>query len=263
LVRSAAESAPGQQVRGLTHSDLELTDSVTVMARFKHERPRAVIHCAALSQSTACQANPALARRVNVEATALLAELAADIPLIFFSTDLVFDGRSGQYTESAQVNPLSVYAETKVEAERVVLQNPRHTVVRTSLNGGPSPSGIRGFDEQIRHAWEKSQTLRLFTDEFRSPIPASITARAVWELLAMNRPGVYHIAGAERMSRWQIGQLLASLWPDIKPKMEATSLKEYSGAPRSPDTSLNCDKVQRLLSFPLPRFSEWVTSRPG
>jgi len=263
LVRTAAENAPGPQVRRLTHSDLELTDSVAVIARFKRERPRAVIHCAALSQSTACQANPALARRVNVEVTSFLAELAAAIPFIFFSTDLVFDGRSGQYEESDKVNPLSVYAETKVEAERVVLQNPQHTVVRTSLNGGPSPSGIRGFDEQVRHAWENGQTLRLFTDEFRSPIPASITARAVWELLATNRPGVYHVAGVERMSRWQIGQLLASLWPDIKPKMEATSLKEYSGAPRPPDTSLNCDKVQRLLSFPLPRFSQWVTQGPA
>ncbi len=258
LVQTANMRPPGVPVVGLTRDELDLTDASAVRAAFRRQNPQLIIHCAALSRSPECQANPALAHRINVEATALLAELAAEIPFFFFSSDLVFDGRAGNYDEAAAVNPLSVYAETKVAAERIVLANPRHSVVRTSLNCGQSPSGERGFDEQLCHAWKAGRTLRLFTDEFRSPIPAAVTARAVWELVAQQKPGLYHIAGHERLSRWQIGQLFAQRHPELNPQIEPASLKEYSGAPRPPDTSLNCAKVQHLLSFTLPGLTEWL-----
>ena len=99
-------------------------------------------------------------------------------------------------------------------------------------------------------------------DEFRSPIAAEITARAVWELAALNRPGLYHIAGSERLSRWEIGQLVAVRWPQLHPKIEQASLTEYEGAARAPDTSLNCSKVQHLLSFSLPGLSHWLADNP-
>ena len=226
------------------------------------QAPQLVIHCAALSRSPACEANPALARQLNVDVTALLAELAADIPLLFLSSDLVFDGRKGNYDETAPGNPLGVYAETKAAAEQIILANPRHTVVRTSLNGGISPTRDRGFNEQMRLAWQAGQRMKLFTDEFRSPIPAEVTARAIWELAAPSRPGLYHVAGSERLSRWEIGQLLAARWPQLKPRIEPGSLREYSGAPRAPDTSLNCAKAQKLLSFPLPGLTEWLAAQP-
>jgi len=256
------QSAPGLNIIGLTRGQLDLTAFSDVRRVFREQNPRLIIHCAAISQSAVCQTNPALARKVNVEVTALLAEIAADIPFIFFSTDLVFDGRQGNYDEAAAVNPLGIYAETKAAAEKIVLANPRHTVIRTSLNGGISPAGNRGFNEELRRAWQESRVLRLFTDEFRSPIPAAVTARAVWEIAALNRPGLYHLAGSERLSRWQIGQLIAARWPQLKPRIEAASLKEYTGAPRPPDCSLNSAKIQTLLSFPLPGLTHWLDENP-
>jgi dTDP-4-dehydrorhamnose reductase len=267
-IRNTAEDSPARRqrsqicVRGLTRADLDLADFDAVRRAFRSDAPQLVIHCAALSKSPECQKNPGLARKLNVEVTALLAELAADIPFIFFSTDLVFDGRTGNYDESAAVNPLSVYAETKAVAEKIVLANPRHTVIRTSLNGGTSPAGDRGFNEQLRQAFTDGQTVKLFTDEFRNPIPAVVTARAAWELAARNKPGLNHVAGSERLSRWELGSLIAARWPRLKPKLEAGSLKEYRGAPRAPDTSLNCAKVRKLLSFPLPALTEWLAARP-
>src|SRR5437867_1452164 len=240
LVRAAAARAPAWRVRPLTRQELDLTDFEAVRERFQQERPALVIHCAALSKTPDCQANPPLARRLNVEVIAHLADLAQEIPLVFFSSDLVFDGRAGNYDESAPVNPLTVYAQTKVAAEQIVLANPRHTVVRTSLNAGASLTGDRSFNEQMVSAMRTGQTLKLFTDEFRSPIPAEVTARAVWELVARNQPGLYHLAGAERLSRFQIGQLLAARHPKLNPKIQPASLKDYQGAPRAPDTSLNC-----------------------
>jgi dTDP-4-dehydrorhamnose reductase len=263
LVSTAKQSAPGWHVRPLVRSHLDLADHQKVDALFRQERPHAVFHCAALSKSPDCQADPALARKLNVDLTRHLCELARDIPFIFFSSDLVFDGRTGNYTETSPVNPLSIYAETKVAAEQIVLSNPRHVVIRTSLNGGNSPSGDRGFNEQLRNAWQTGQTLRLFTDEFRCPIHAEVTARATWELLEKNQPGLFHVAGSERLSRWQIGRLLAPRWSELNPSMIATSLKEYQGAPRAPDTSLNCAKAQKLLSFQIPGLSDWLAAHPN
>jgi dTDP-4-dehydrorhamnose reductase len=262
LTRSAPTHAPEWQVIGLTRHQFDLTDLASLRSAFQQQQPQLILHCAALSKSQACQANPPLARQLNVDVTRHLADLAADIPFFFFSTDLVFDGRQGHYDEAAPVNPLGVYAETKVAAEQIVLANPRHTVIRTSLNGGTSPTGDRGFNEEIRRAWQAGRTLDLFTDEFRCPVAASETARAVWELVARNQPGLYHVAGSERLSRWQIGQLLAARWPQLHPKMVAGLLKNYQGSPRSPDTSLDCAKAQKLLSFSLPGLSGWLKQNP-
>jgi len=259
---SALGGLPLWRTRGLARQDLDLGDFRAVEGQFKRDRPALVIHCAALTKTGECQAEPGRARRLNVDVTARLAELASDIRFIFFSTDLVFDGRSGHYDETARVNPLSTYAETKVAAENIVLANPRHTVVRTSLNGGVSRTGDRGFNELLRRAWQKGQMLDLYTDEFRSPVAAKVTARAVWELAAANQPGLYHVAGSERLSRWEIGQALAKRWPQLKPNLRAASLKEYQGAPRAPDTSLNCAKAQRLLSFSLPGLTDWLAANP-
>lgn len=262
LVQAAPQFAPGWEVRGLTRDQLELTDFAAVARAFREDAPSLVIHCAALSKSPACQADPALARRLNVEVTTCLTQLAADIPLIFFSTDLIFDGRKGNYTETDSPNPLSVYGETKVAAEAVVLRNPRHAVVRTSLNGGTSPTGDRGFNEEMRRMFRAGQVLNLFTDEFRNPLPALVTARAVWELSALGVTGIYHIAGREKLSRWEIGRLVAARCPELQPQLRAGSLKEYRGAPRAPDTTLDCTKAQQRLSFPLPGLAGWLTSHP-
>ena len=262
LVQTAPRFAPSRRVHRLIRAELDLLDFDAVERLFETETPKLVIHCAALTHTPTCQQHPDRARQLNVDVTARLAEIAEDIPLILFSTDLVFDGRTGHYDESAPVNPLNLYAQTKAEAEKIVLANPRHTVVRTSLNGGTSPTGDRGFNEQLRRAFAAGQKLRLFTDEFRSPIAAVETARAVWELAAKNQAGLYHVAGAERLSRWQIGQLIAARCPLLEPRIEPASVANYGGEPRAPDTSLNCRRAQQLLSFPLPRLSEWLTGHP-
>jgi dTDP-4-dehydrorhamnose reductase len=262
LARNAAGLAPGWQIAALTREQLELTDFEAVTRAFISQNPSLIIHCAALSRSSACQENPALAELVNVSVTRHLCELAGEIPFILFSTDLVFDGRQGNYIETDSPNPLSVYAETKMRAEQVVLKNPRHTVIRTSLNTGVSPTGDRSFTEVMRRAWERGEKLKLFTDEFRAPIPAVVTARAVWELARQNKPGLYHLAGREQLSRWEIGQLLARRWPEVSAKMEQASIKDFAGPTRPADTSLNCVKIQALLSFRLPALSEWLRNNP-
>jgi dTDP-4-dehydrorhamnose reductase len=258
LTLSAPQYAPTLRARPLARGDLDLTRFDDVARLFEAEHPSAVIHCAALSRNPDCEANPALARRINVEATAHLAELAAAIPFIFFSTDLVFDGEKGCYREDDPLNPLSVYGETKANAEQAVRQNPLHAIVRISLTGGISPKGDRGFNEEMKNAWRAGKTLNLFTDEFRCPAPATIVARAIWDLLQKGAAGVFHLCGAEKLSRYEIGRLLAEAHPELRAKIQPGSRNEYQGPPRPRDTSMDCSKIQRLLSFPPPRFSEWL-----
>ncbi len=264
LVQTAARRVPQWRIRALTRADCDLLDFAAVEHEFKKDRPRLVIHCAAITLVSDVQKDPALARRVNYETTKFLAELTAASRLVFFSTDLVFDGRKGDYVETDPVNPLTYYGETKAAAEEIVRQNPRHLVVRTSINGGVSASGRRAFNEQLRAALQGSgQGMTLFTDEFRCPIPAGETARAVWDLVEKQCAGLYHVAGAEKLSRWQIGELLVRRWPEVKVKIQSGSAKDFAGPPRALDTSLNIARVQQVLSEPLPGLSAWLTANPN
>lgn len=261
LMRSPAIPC-GWEVVALHRGNLELTDFAAVERRFEMERPVALIHCAAMSRSPQCQLDPAKARQWNVDVTRHLAGLFGGRRMIFLSTDLVFDGKHGGYAEDAPVSPLSIYAETKVEAEQSVLRDPRHLVVRTSLNHGWSATGDRGFNEEMVKAWRVGRTLKLFQDEYRSPIPAEQTARALWELLAKDSAGVLHVAGSQRLSRWEIGcALAATLRRDgFACPMEPGSLREYQGAPRPPDTSLDSSRAQALLGFRISGYADWLAA---
>ncbi|MGO9585360.1 MAG: SDR family oxidoreductase [Limisphaerales bacterium] len=263
LVQTAPRFAPHWRVRALTRDQLDLLDFDAVRREFQKDKPQLIVHCAAVSTLAAAQSNPDLARRVNVGVTELLAGLAADIPFVFFSTDLVFNGRKGNYVETDAPNPLHLYGETKAAAEEIVLKNPGHTVVRTSLNGGVSRAGNRGFNEQLRLAWQAGQGVNLFIDEFRCPIFAGETSRAVWELVNQRRAGLFHVAGAEKLSRWQIGRLVADRWPQLNPKITTGSAKNFPGPPRALDTSLDISKVQKVLSVPLPGLGEWLAANPA
>jgi dTDP-4-dehydrorhamnose reductase len=262
LVRTAPEGSRSFRALALTRQNLDLCDFYAVERRFRQERPTRVLHCGALSRSPACEANPTLARQVNAAATAHLAELCGGRGLVLLSTDLVFDGKTGNYPETAPVNPLNIYGETKVEAEQTTLRGGGNLVIRTSLNAGVSPTANRGFNEEIRLAWRAGRELCLFTDEFRSPIGAEVTARAIWALVLGGAQGLYHVAGAERLSRWQLGERLAARWPELNPRLRPGSLQNYHGPSRAPDTTLQCAKAQALLPFPLPKFSAWLEAQP-
>jgi len=258
LCQEASRAVPEWSVIGLRHESLDLSHFEAVSRAFERDLPDAVIHCAALARSGDCERDPERARLINVGVTRHLATLCADRPFVLLSSDLVFDGRKGAYTEEDPVSPITVYGRTKAEAEACVLRNPRHLVVRTSLNCGFSPTGDRAFNEEWLRAWREGQVLRLFKDEFRCPIPATETARCLWELLRLACTGLYHLAGPERLSRYEMGLLLAARYPELNPRFEAVCLRTFQGPPRSPDTSLLCAKAYRVLSQPPMPFSQWV-----
>src|SRR5215467_11236750 len=261
LVRSASRWAPDWQVLGLTRDQLDLTDQGAVTSVFRHHHPDLIIHCAALSRTKDCERDPDRAKRINVEATATLSDLARNIRFIFLSSGEVFDGATGWYCESDEPNPINEYGRTKLEAERVVLQNPIQTVVRIVLTAGTSDSGNRSFVEDMVTAARAGNTVTLYADEFRCPLPAGVVARALWDVAKQDNPGLYHLGGSERLSRWEIGELLLPWYPELQSRLIKGSSRTHKGVPRPMDLSLSCDKIHKVLSFPLPGLRSWLAER--
>lgn len=262
IVRCADRWAPGVEVIGLSRMDLDLTDSAAVLARFENEQPEAVIHCAAMSRPVDCQRDLAGARRVNVDVTRHLSELFADRYLIYLSTDLVLDGRKGDYIEEDQPNPLHDYGMTKLEGEHAVREHSNHTIIRTALNFGESIKHDRAFNEQMHLQLAAGKEFTLFEDEYRCPLHAEVTARVLWELVDHRIGGLFLLGGAEKVSRWQIGKALCERWGELPGGIRPGSLRDYDGPPRAADLSMNTRKIQALLSFQLPGFHEWLADNP-
>ena len=271
LVRKAVDCVPGWRVSGIIRADLDLADDAELERRLQADRPDLIVHCACLTRAPQCEVQPELARRLNVEVTRRLADWSGQhgAVLAFFSTDLLFDGTQGWYAETDLPNPRGIYAQTKREGEIAALAYPGHLVIRSTLTYGKSPTGDRSFHEDMLRSVREGRRPRLFTDEFRCPIPVEETARATWELLvglaghsSSGRPsGIFHIAGADRLSRWEIGTLVAEVHPELRGQLDPSSIRDYQGPPRPADCSMRCDRIQPWLSRPLPGFRDWIRAR--
>lgn len=196
--------------RRLHPVDLAMPDRIA--AAFANARPEVVLHLGAVTTVAECFREPERARRVNTTATAVLAELAGrtGARLIFVSTDMVFDGTRGGYREEDAPAPLSVYGRTKAEAEPAVLAVPRGVVVRMSLLYGASVVGRPGFFDNQVSDLRRGRPFPLFEDEWRTPLDLLTAARALLALAGSDYRGLLHLGGPERLSRLEMGRLLAA-----------------------------------------------------
>ncbi len=123
----------------ITHEQLDLLDTANLVRLIERMNPDAVIHCAAVANIDFCESNRHIAEQVNVGITKTIASVckSTGTKLIFCSTDTVFNGKKGNYTETDLPDPVNVYAETKVKAEQVVLNaSPLNVVARLALVTG-------------------------------------------------------------------------------------------------------------------------------
>ncbi|MBU1039737.1 MAG: NAD(P)-dependent oxidoreductase [Proteobacteria bacterium] len=248
---------------GVCSHQLDLTDARALAELLELGRFDAVIHAAALSNPNQCQEQPELSRRVNVEATTILAGLCAQanhgqgLPLCFTSTDLVFDGTGSLYAEDAPPSPVSLYGEHKVLAEEAVLT--RHPegglVCRLPLMFGRSEPGAACFLDGFLACARRGEPLRLFEDEFRSPADAADVARGLVLMLARGARGILHLGGPERLSRLEFGQRLKDALDALGPghngglnlRLEATRQADVPmAAPRPRDVSLASPRALAL-----------------
>ncbi|MBD3391217.1 MAG: sugar nucleotide-binding protein [Chitinivibrionales bacterium] len=241
-------------LEGVHTVKLDITDHRSVREALRTIRPDALIHLAALSKPDYCQAHPAESRAVNVNASSALAGTCAETgaACVFASSDLVFDGARGMYTETDPVGPVSVYGEHKVEAEqRMREENPAVTVCRLPLMFGLRSPSSASFIQPMIARLEKAEPQMLFDDEFRSPASASSVAAGL--LLAIDCPGeMLHLGGRERLSRFRFGRLLAEVTGCACETIQRCSQNDIDlPAPRPCDVSLDSAKAFALGHNPL------------
>jgi dTDP-4-dehydrorhamnose reductase len=213
-----------------------------------------IVNCAALSKLSDCEQQPDLAASINTELPRFLGKhcQGRGIRLLHVSTDLVFDGappRSSGYVEEDPCAPLSVYGTSKWRGELAMLdENPAALVVRVPLLLGPSGGRGLGASDSLLAARERDEHVRLFTDEYRTPLDVRLVARALVELCGASVCGLLHVAGPERLSRFELGQLVLAPGSGPSPSRQADL---ELGAPRPADVSLDASRAAGLLSFSL------------
>lgn len=222
-------------------------------------QPDWVIHCAALASIDKCEADPALARKLNTELAAEIATYVAKggARLLHISTDAVFDGQRGDYREEDTPNPLSVYARTKLAGERAVLDaNPQAIVARVNLFGW-SASGQRSLSEFFFYNLQNGKRVMGFTDVFFCPLLANDLAQVLLAMLQGGLSGLYHVVSQECLSKYAFGVALAHQFGLDASLIDPTSVRE-SGlvAVRSPRLTLRTDKLGQALEEPLPNWRQ-------
>jgi len=235
----------------------DLTLSGAVERALDEAQPDWVIHCAALASIDKCEADPALARKLNTE---LAAEIATHVAkggarLLHISTDAVFDGQRGDYSEEDTPNPLSIYACTKLEGERAVLDaNPQAIIARVNLFGW-SASGRRSLSEFFFYNLQSGKRVMGFTDVFFCPLLANDLAQVLLKMLQRGLSGLYHVVSHECLSKYAFGVALAQQFGLDASLIDPTSVRE-SGlvAVRSPRLTLRTDKLRQALGEPLPHW---------
>lgn len=215
---------------------LDVTSSSALAGVFERERPSAIFLCSYDKSD----------RAITVDAPREVARLAArhGVRFVFFSTDLIFDGASGTYTEESVVAPLLPYGMLKAEAEaQVRVEQPEALIIRPSLLVGESGIVLRP-EHECGHLM-RGQPVTLYADEWRSPVHVDDVARAAWELCSTEVPGVFHVAGPERMTRLELGRVLCKLY-----RFNPALLREATRPTDRPrDTSLDSSKVAALLGW--------------
>jgi dTDP-4-dehydrorhamnose reductase len=242
---------------GVLLRPVDLGDADRVAEAFRSAAPDVVVHAGAMALVSDCFRAPERADRVNRRATEVLAELAGGrrARLVFLSTDLVFDGKHAPYGEESPAVPLSVYGRTKLAAEETALRA-GHAALRVSLLFGPSLNGAPSFfDDQVA-ALRERRPVRLFEDEWRTPLSLQTAARAVLSVARSDCTGLLHVGGPERLSRLEMGRrLAAALTLDASVLVAARRDQVPAGEPRPRDTSLDSSRWRRL--FPREPWPNW------
>jgi dTDP-4-dehydrorhamnose reductase len=237
------------------YKTLDITDEQNIQEVLESYQPTHVIHTAAMTNVDQCELHPEACDLVNRQAVFMLAKYCQKhhIHLQLLSTDFVFDGQAGPYVETDVPNPLSVYARSKVEAEKILQQTEAlsYSIVRTII--------VYGQGEQLsrsnlilwaKEALLKGSPLQIVNDQFRAPTWADDLAWACVRICELDQTGVFHIAGPETLSIYQIVERVAAYYQLSMlqvSKLSSSTLKQP--AKRPPYTGFILDKARAVLGY--------------
>ena len=240
----------GPVPEGLPVVDADILDRGALDRAFETARPDAVVHCAAIADPDRCEREPDLARRCNVESSVEIARRCRErgARFVTFSTDLVFGGDRSFVTEEDPPRPLMHYGRTKVEAEDAVLAESREAVVlRIALVIGRGFGPRTSATEAVAAALAAGRRPRLFLDQYRTPIDPASIADVVARVLDRKAWGRFHVGGAERLSRYELGQRVARVL-GLPADLEGMRSAEQA-VPRPAEASLDSSRARRELGW--------------
>lgn len=242
---------------------LDLTNVGKILKVITRLRPEAIIHTAAYTNVDGCEINKDIAWNVNAEATKQIAIASTNINahLAYVSTDYVFDGEKGLYSEEDKPSPIDHYGYTKLEGEEFTKEHSQEwCITRTSVIYGLGQTQKLNFATWIINNLNKGKEVRIVTDQFVSPTLNTNLAEMLLEIVERRITGIFHTAGATRTSRHEFARKLAQIFDLdsnlIKPiKMNDLLWK----AKRPKDSSLNVSKASALLNARPLKLNEALT----
>jgi dTDP-4-dehydrorhamnose reductase len=263
IIATARGENRAKITKGYIYEPLDITNVDAVSAIFEKYQPDAVIHGAAMTNVDQCEDQKELCWDANVNAVLYIVNECKkyNSRLIHVSTDFIFDGKNGPYTENAEANPLSYYGESKLAAEKLVQNSGLHwAIARTVLVYGvindPSRSNIVLW---AKNALESKKEIFVVDDQFRTPTLAEDLADGCIKILLMEKEGIFNISGKDFLSVFQMVQKVAEFYDlsmDNVKKVSSSTLNQR--AKRPPITGFVIDKAVRELGYDPVSFSEGI-----
>ncbi len=248
---SATFHARGPVETDIAWRQLDVRDRAAVDSLIGDIRPQAIVHTAALNPG---QGDDLQGVNVTGSGNVALAAASVGARLVHVSTDVVFDGTKGNYSETDRPAPLTEYAQTKAEAEDAVTSAAAEAVIiRSSLIYGWRPTVARAAQWMI-DAVKRGETLRLWSDELRCPIWVESLAAALVELAASDETGFLHLGGDQAVSRYEFGIKLLQFAGVDTTRVE--SIPTPPNVERPLDCTMDTSLARSLLHTPLPGLDE-------
>ena len=237
------------------YQSLDITNVEAVNALLDEYQPDVVINTAAMTNVDACEEHPDNCHKINVQAVAYLQNACERIQAHFIqlSTDFVFDGENGPYDEEADRNPLSVYAQSKVDAENILMNHSysNWSILRTIIVFGQGENLSRSnIVLWAIKSLKNQQKLTIVNDQFRAPTWADDLAWACIKTGELNATGVFHIAGPETMSVYELVCRIAKFHgcdEELVTPISSATLNQK--AKRPPKTGFDLTKAKLKLGY--------------
>jgi dTDP-4-dehydrorhamnose reductase len=249
---SYQHSLPGS---GLEYVTIDLTNHQEVEKLLHSLRPTWIVHCAALTDVDCCEEQPEKAWLINTTVSRNLAREARVLGagFVYVSTDSVFDGEKGDYSEDDIPNPINVYAQSKFAGEQAVVQElAQSLVIRTNIYGWNLQKKL-SLAEWMLARFEANQMIPAFEDVIFSPILVNDLSEILLNMMERRMTGLYHVAGSESCSKHQFALGLAKVFGMDRGLVQATSIADAGlKAPRPRKTSLSTVKAARGLGKTMP-----------
>ncbi len=248
---------------GYRYVDLDITKNEEVKKVFENENPDAVINCAAMTNVDYCEENQDSCWEINVKAVENLAKSCevSKSHLLHLSTDFVFDGKSGPYTENDKPNPLHFYAKSKLKSEEIVKKIMTNwTIARTIIIYGITDNMSRSnIVLWAKKEIENGNTINVVNDQLRSPTLAEDLAKGCISIIDKSAFGLYHLSGPKTYSILDLVHKVADFYNlDKSLILPVTSASLNQSATRPLSTGFDITKAKKDLDFNPVDFLEGI-----